>query len=469
MANQATQPYKRSLKGSIGAGMGSLIGGSGKSYYILEHKISSRYHKAGESQEIIVNQIELGRDSKCQVRFDESFGTVSRRHAAIVRDGDMWKLVQVSQTNSTFLNGKKVEKDWYLQNGDEIQLSANGPKLGFIVPSGKKATVGSIGMSRRLSLFRQQALRPYKQAMTALSVALVLLVAGAAYWGLQQDKKREEQAKVIDNQDKDIKKLTDKIDLLEAVDISDLTTVCSPYVYVIYEDKIVITYPGGKVEEVRSRLSETNAKVMGTGFLLDNGKFFTARHVSESWFFYEYVGKQARDLNIIANNGGKVVAHYQAISGSGDRLFFTSDDLYLNNRSDDKTINTGDWIMKKAVLESNDWAGYPAKTSGGGLKYNAALSTTLRVGTELHVLGFPYGRGAENKNNITPIYSKCIVSRDGLDGKNGTIMVSNANTEGGNSGGPVIVKQNGEYQVIGILSGNTYDKDRIVPIASLEK
>ena len=167
---QETQMYKRSLSGSVGSGMGSLFNGSGKTYYILEHKVSSKYHRAGEAQEIIVDQIELGRDSKCQVQFDESFSTVSRRHAAIVRDGQNWKLVQLSHTNTTFLNGRPVQNEWYLQNGDEIQLSVNGPKLGFIIPSGNKSTVGSIGLSRRLSLFRQQALKPYKTAMEFLTI-----------------------------------------------------------------------------------------------------------------------------------------------------------------------------------------------------------------------------------------------------------------------------------------------------------
>ncbi len=88
--------------------MRSVFGGSGRKYYILEHKVSSQYHRAGETQEIIVDQIEIGRDSRCQVRFDESFSTVSRRHAAIVKSGDGWKLVQLSTTNKTFLNGVPV-------------------------------------------------------------------------------------------------------------------------------------------------------------------------------------------------------------------------------------------------------------------------------------------------------------------------------------------------------------------------
>lgn len=101
--------YKRTLAGSVGAGMGAIFNASGRTYYILEHKTETKYHHAGESQKIIVDQIELGRDSSCQVRFDEACETVSRKHAAIVRDGESWKLIPLSQTNATFVNGQRVE------------------------------------------------------------------------------------------------------------------------------------------------------------------------------------------------------------------------------------------------------------------------------------------------------------------------------------------------------------------------
>lgn len=109
-----TVQYKRTIRGSVGAGVGSLFNGNGRRYYVLEHKAASKFHKAGEAQKIIIDEIEMGREASCQVRFDDTFSTVSRRHAAIVRDGDKWKLVQLSKTNSTFLNGKKIETEWYL-------------------------------------------------------------------------------------------------------------------------------------------------------------------------------------------------------------------------------------------------------------------------------------------------------------------------------------------------------------------
>ena len=55
-----TQNYKRTLAGSVGAGMGAFMGASGRTYVILEHKTSSKYQQAGDSQIIMVDQVELG-------------------------------------------------------------------------------------------------------------------------------------------------------------------------------------------------------------------------------------------------------------------------------------------------------------------------------------------------------------------------------------------------------------------------
>jgi hypothetical protein len=106
-------------------------GNEQQSYIILEHKVGSRYHNAGELQKIDADRVEIGRDLRCDVRFDENFETVSRRHAVIIRDGNHWKLAPLSQTNSTFINGETVHREWFLQHGDEIQCAVNGPKLVF--------------------------------------------------------------------------------------------------------------------------------------------------------------------------------------------------------------------------------------------------------------------------------------------------------------------------------------------------
>ena len=174
--------YKRTVAGSVGAGVGAIFNGSGRTYYILEHKTSSKYHSAGESQKIIIDQIEIGRDASCQVRYDESFDTVSRKHAAIVRDGNNWQLIHLSTSNPTLVNGRPIQGTYYLQSGDEIQLSVNGPRLGFIQPQGKQGLTSSIKLTERMNLFREQALRPYRRAIWALAGLLLLVIIGFGGW-----------------------------------------------------------------------------------------------------------------------------------------------------------------------------------------------------------------------------------------------------------------------------------------------
>lgn len=209
-----TQNYKRTLAGSVGAGMGALLGASGRTYYILEHKASSKYHQAGEVQKIIVDQVEMGRDASCQVRFDESFETVSRKHAAIVREGENWKLIHLSHSNPTLVNGNVINGSYYLQTGDEIQLSVGGPRLGFIVPQGKQALTSSIGLTERMNLFRKQALRPYKMALTVMGIVLVLALAGLGTWNYTLGKKNAALVDVVDGQKEQMSQYKFQLDSL---------------------------------------------------------------------------------------------------------------------------------------------------------------------------------------------------------------------------------------------------------------
>ena len=487
--SQPTQTYKRSLAGSVGAGLSSVFNAGGRTYYILEHKVSSQYHRAGEAQEIIVDQIEIGRDPKCQVQFDENFKTVSRRHAAIVRDGDNWKLVQLSNTNQTFLNGHPVANEWYLQNGDEIQLSVNGPKLGFIVPTGNKSKTGSIALSRRLSLFRQQALKPYKTAMAVMATLIVLLIAGGTTWGIydyKQDVKREqalidrmaeitlqneidkeEAAKKqaeLDAQIKNMQAEYEKAQKEGKAITSGKTTnktiaACEPSVYFVLMRKIVLTYEG------QTKTFENVGA--GTGFLLNDGRFITARHVVEPWMYPTNENDEVNLLcNAIAHNGGKVVCHLEAYSPTGKKLTFQSTNARINRSSDNSQVIDGVRFVT-ASLDASDYA-YFRTNETGGLPYDNALSRRLPIQAKLTVLGYPMGIGANSPTDIHPIYSEAVVAREGL--QNGLILTTATTFEHGNSGGPVFATTtDGELIVVGIVSaGAGRSTGFVVPIASIQ-
>ncbi len=499
--SQETVKYNRSLSGSIGAGMKSIFAGKGRRYYELVHKTRSKYHQEGAVQKIIIDNIELGRDPKCQVRFDESFSTVSRRHAAIVKEGEGWKLVQLSKTNSTYLNGNRVADSWYLQNGDEIQLSTGGPKLGFVIPQGDAGLVKSIGLTNRLNLFRKQALKPYKTALWCLlGVLIAICVAGG--W-LFRDQSKKYDKLVVESAQKDslnqvrmqnvIDSLSNvKLGLEQQVDemrkklksnsaaISGLKKQvtqsnassqgpkstagtsskqgmksieqCFPFIYYIQTEAFEVTYPDGKTEQYKC-FDNGAPGWSGTGFLLNDGRFVTARHVVEGWQFWrssEGADEDMMYLNTIVNNGGKVKYYFNCYSPSGANFSCSSTDFKVN-RSQDQSGVSEDGIRFTHGVVSTDFA-YMRTGLTGGLAFDDVKCDQLKVKTELTVLGFPLGEGVNSINDIKPIYGNATVASDGL--QRGRILTTNTNTEHGNSGGPVFYNdEKGDLVVIGIVSG----------------
>ena len=482
---------------SIGAGVKSVFGSSGRTYFILEHKVTSDRYRAGQTQEIIIDYIELGRDPKCQIQFGDMFPTVSRRHAAIAREGNNWVIKQLSASNPTLINGRPIKNQWFLQNGDEIQLSMEGPKIGFLVPS--NPGIKSIGLSRRLSLFRQQALKPYKSAITALSVILLICMLVAGYFLKQgqidfeklkaENKKLFEKSETfkgdveaLQQQVKNSDKARSRLELQMAqlaktarswptggttgnsVPASMNMNSLFPSVYFMYVDKLIAEYDGVK--------KEIDYKWSGTGFLLNDGRFITARHVVEPWFFIKADDETGVLLNSVASNGGSVTAYITAYSPDGSTISFTSSSFKCNRSSDEiksETADDGSPVMfRVANKNADDWA-YTNSGKQGVIFALTDITSNLQQQQRLHILGYPLGLGANSPSNISPIYGSCVVSSTQL--QEGYILVTDRSFEHGNSGGPVFIYNEAEakYYAIGIVSAAAGDNTgAIVPLSSIK-
>lgn len=494
MATVETGKGTQKFSGSIGAGVKSLMSSGSRTFFIVEHRSNTVKHRAGESQEIIVDYIELGRGSKYGISYGEDCKTVSGStgpHAAIAREGQGYIIKHMGK-NPTLVNGRPVNKQWFLQSGDEIQLSVEGPKLGFIVP--QQNTVSSIPLSRRLSLFRQQALRPYKQAMRALAAILIIGFSAAGYMIYEQtgtiariDREKAEMQEQFNRKIKDyevaVGTLKGDLSKLEKLQketerrLQENTLVSAsspemlanlfPNVYFIIGKDVTVTYQGQTQRVDKYGWS-------GTGFLTSDGRFITARHVVEPWAFLNQSSSELDfTLNAIMNEAGigSVSATLFAYSPNGTSFEISSSSFKCNRSGDERqqiTSPDGEVFTISAAnfQDGTDWAVVNVNKTGG-LDLAADKSNSLKQGERLHILGYPLGLGADSQSSISPLYSNTDVAISGLN--KGVIVTSNRNFDHGNSGGPVFyIDSNGAYKVVGIVSAGAGSAiGFIIPISAV--
>ena len=185
------------------------------------------------------------------------------------------------------------------------------------------------------------------------------------------------------------------------------------------------------------------------------------------WISGGQVNEAYQYLNYVANNGGRVVAHFIAVSSSGKQISFTSDQFKVNRSTDQHGKADDGSDLTVAVLNQTDWA--YININGGNLKVNKSRSSNLKRSEHLYILGFPMGIGANSPTDITPMSSEAKTAHDGL--QNGVIITTATTFEQGNSGGPVFaLDENGELEVIGIVSaGSGRSTGFVVPISAINK
>ena len=86
--------------------------------------------RAGHREVFDKSYIGCGRHPLSDLRFDPDKDLdVSTKHAAVLRSGERYVLRDLGSRNGTFVNGRRVESDYELADGDVVQFGVHGPEV----------------------------------------------------------------------------------------------------------------------------------------------------------------------------------------------------------------------------------------------------------------------------------------------------------------------------------------------------
>jgi hypothetical protein len=533
-----------------------MITGKDVANYSLLFLDETLTRKRGEHETIFMPHIVLGRSSRCHVRFGDQFSTVSREHASITVDGSNFVINHnPSASNPTYVNGRAIGASHFLQNGDEIQLSSNGPKMRFNTSALKTST---IGLTSRIGQAMSQAVKPYKTALWIMGLLLLGALGLAGYNMYQNSQMSKElvalnlEKEKVDNEIKELiskgeensermKELAnrkaqiiyrtntiekvvggennssakvnsgvqdkpnlvlddskDKIEDLGKISSCEVTekeiskVLPKNDVVVIIGKRIEVTYQG-KSDEIGvkefyafkspTQLEDRSGLTIGSGFLTENGRLLTCRHVVQPWRYYKTSGEKSdfwKQLNIIEANGGTVVMHFDVLTSDGSQFMaFTSSSAVYSDATDKVEIGGKKKVKieifdKKSKIDIpnledktkeptdrfSDWANIAAEKDGA-IQLLKDKSTNIEQGEKLYVLGFSQGLSLQDANRRAEAsLSTTLASNNATF--NGQIFTSGANYGPGNSGGPAFICVNGYFYCVGIVSAIVGSSNTII-------
>jgi serine protease Do len=102
--------------------------------------------RAGHREIFDKAYIGCGRHPQSDLRFDaEKDLDVSTRHAAVALQGDRYVLRDLDSRNGTFVNGRKIDADVALSDGDKLRFGVQGPEVEFhLVREGSEQIITAV-------------------------------------------------------------------------------------------------------------------------------------------------------------------------------------------------------------------------------------------------------------------------------------------------------------------------------------
>jgi len=173
--------------------------------------------------------------------------------------------------------------------------------------------------------------------------------------------------------------------------------------------------------------------------------------------------------NIFEHNGGRATFNFTGVSYDGSvRFDFSNRDL-TSDYSTDSFVEVeleGQRLVLRdqSFFDGSDWAFMQTRYTHG-LKFDKPLSTSLRNGSDLFILGYTYGMDMRSSGNLEPYFSTARVTLSGIE--DGIVQATETGTDKGNSGGPVFTLVDGDPRVIGIVCGGYRNIFMVTPMANL--
>lgn len=528
MSKETLITGQKSLRQTM-AQTGKVLFGKQVPNYTLYFIDPTKTKRAGEHTTIVNPYIELGRASNNVVQYGEEFPTVSRKHTSVSFENGQVIVVSLGK-NPTYVNGQEVQGKRILNNGDEIQLSSNGPRIRF---NSTPTNTSNMKFTQRMGLMAEQALKPYKQLVAALFILLLAVIGTGLWYGIKTNKElttvsqdlvetRQKADKLNSDlnankarlQEMEVKgetqsaeykrlqgytyKLKQDLDQTK-MELSDITmpppsdeggkglvhggnslkepTVSSfndlPSIDVFFTGAtmVEIAFPGQSLKQIKASDYNQDFLYTGTAFLTKNHELISARHVFQPYRFSQS-GDIYQIIALYEAMGATITVYFKALRKDGNLAFDFTDKNINYDDSGDITVTLLDkdgktYPYKKAIPGSSDWAYITLNNLTGEIEYNRELSKSLRMGETLHAIGYSYGKMLQpQEGDLIPLYSKATVAQNGL--VNHIITVSNRGFGSGHSGGPVFKWVNGKFVVVGIVSaGVGAEIGIIVPVANL--
>ena len=438
MAEEKTNVYNRAALSKTTAFKKSVNQGSnaGEPSYFIEYKDDSAFHRHGETQLIKADEAFIGREAKCLIRFDtEHFPTVSREHAVIVREGENYKLVHRSQTNATLVNGTIITQSFYLQDGDEIQLSEGGPRIAFLLKEKQNGVSASSG----------RKLRSYK---TVSIILAIILAAGACGFAAY---------KFLSGAARNLDKLSSDVYVVHMKDftlISDAINDGQPFTYTFdnYGDTAVPT---------------------ATGFVTSDNHLVTSHHVVEPWLYKDCASDFSLEdpiayANLILTKfNGHITATFEAKSEDGKIIEFTSKECIMKPatcKDIQLPSQAGQFagMPVKRAVSPNDYI-YVQRDMPSNIMADPTIWDEIGEGTELFIVGMLPENAMNIEGETLAENTKPVVATATITSQDKTGEKIELNTPIAlRAGSPVFCKKHGKYYFIGTLVSLPTDPTAII-------